>query len=212
MRETRLAVEDLGRMGFEEALSRQEQTHAERAAGRGADTLFLVEHPPVYTLGRRADASDILADNEVLARLGIAVVRTTRGGQVTYHGPGQLVAYPVLGLEGRGAAWYVGRLEESVISTLAAFGLTGLRDPTHRGVWVGGEKIAAVGVRIARQVSMHGLALNVRVSEEAYRGIVPCGIRDRGVTSMHRHVASIRMDEVKPVFVSCFREVFDYGA
>ncbi len=207
-----LQVLDLGRMPFELAFERQEALADDRRREVVGDTLLLVEHDPVYTLGRNADPGNVLFDQEVLRARGISLVRTTRGGQVTYHGPGQLVGYPILRLsgKGRGALWYVSRLETMLIEVLGRFGVDGRTDPINRGVWIGQEKVAALGVRVAGGVTMHGFSLNVDVALEDYAGIVPCGIRDRGVTSLHLHVPGVTLETVKPVVIDVFREVFGY--
>jgi len=203
---------DLGQKGFGEALDFQEKRVAERQANRVGDTLILVEHPPVYTLGRNADPTNVLKSEAELKQSGIALVRTTRGGQVTYHGPGQLVGYPILKLstqKQQGVLWYVGQLENMLIKTLHDFGIESYAGQKDRGVWVGNDKIAALGVRVTRHVTMHGFALNVRVKLENYKGIVPCGIRDKGVTSMHKFVPDITLEKVKPVLIKSFKETFD---
>lgn len=208
----RLEVIDLGRMPFARAYALQEERVAARVAGRVPDTLLLVEHDPVYTLGRNADPRHVHASPAELAARGIDLCRTTRGGEVTYHGPGQLVGYPILRLPGggKGPVWFVTRLEEALILALRDVGVEGRRDPINRGVWVGSEKIAAIGVRVTRQVTLHGFSLNVCVRLENYAGITPCGIAGRGVTSLDRCVEGVTMDAVKPIVVARFREVFGY--
>ena len=207
-----LDVRDLGRLPYRTALAIQEQLVEERRAARIADTLLLVEHDPVYTLGRNADAANVLAAPAALAAAGVEVVRTSRGGDVTYHGPGQVVGYPILDLRrlGESVVGYVGRIEEVLIRLVAAFGIAAQRDPANRGVWVGQEKIAALGVRVTRGITMHGFALNVTTDLAAYRGIVPCGIRGRGVTSMRRLAPEVTLEAVKPELVRQFRSVMGY--
>lgn len=207
-----LRVMDLGHMTYDEALALQETTVEQRAADAVGDTLLLVEHDPVFTLGRNGTRSNILASDAEMAERGIRVVETGRGGQVTYHGPGQLVGYPILKLDrsSRGPVWYVACLEQTLIRTLAAFGLTGTTDAANRGVWIGDSKIAAIGVRITRHVTMHGFSLNVRVHPEDYRGIIPCGIRSKGITSIHLEGAEVGMDQVKQEIVRRLCEVFGY--
>ncbi len=150
------------------------------------DLALLLEHTPVITLGRRADPAHILASPEALAEQGIAVHQVERGGDVTYHGPGQLVAYPILRLRdhGLGASDYMHLLEEVVIATLADYGIAAGRRAGYIGVWVGHDKLCALGVRVMRGVTMHGLALNVAPNMAHWAAIVPCGIRDGGVGSM----------------------------
>jgi lipoyl(octanoyl) transferase len=185
-----------GRVAYGRALAWQEQLHAARVAGCVPDTVLLVEHNPVYTLGRNADEGNILLDAATLEGRGIEVHRIGRGGQVTYHGPGQLVGYPIVSLRGLGAAGYVSLLETVLIALLGDYGIEARTDPINRGVWVGQEKVAAIGVRISRGVSMHGFALNVAPNLADYAGIVPCGIVGRGVTSMARLGFTGSMDEV----------------
>jgi len=167
----------------------------------------------VYTLGRSAKPENVLLDEESRRQQGIDLFRIGRGGDVTYHGPGQLVGYPILdlGTLGLGAADYVARIEAAIRTALADFGVASSRDAKHRGVWVGNDKIAAIGVRIARHVSMHGFALNVRVDLAPYRGIVPCGIHDRGVTSLHLHVPSAEMPAVKERVIAHFVRELGYS-
>ncbi len=166
----------------------QERAVAERAAAEAPDRLYLLEHGHVYTLGRGADRSNVLATETELAAEGAALFATGRGGDVTYHGPGQLVGYPVISLKPDrcDVHRYVRDLEEVLIRTVAELGLVGERIPGLSGVWVGGEKIAAIGVRIARWVTSHGFALNVATDLGRFGAIVPCGISDRGVTSVER--------------------------
>jgi lipoyl(octanoyl) transferase len=196
-------VQDLGRMAYAVALAVQREAHAATLAGRAARVpmpILLVEHdPPVITISRRAGvAANLLADAATLSRLGVEVAETDRGGDITYHGPGQLVAYPIIDLERLkiGIHEYLRRLEEAVIGTLATFGVAGHRDPGATGVWVGGaaagekesaaggRKICAMGVRVSRWVTMHGLALNVTPDLSHFGLIVPCGLAGRPVTSL----------------------------
>lgn len=209
-----LLISDLGRdADYREVSARQEILHAERVAGRIPDTLLLLEHRAVYTLGRSADAGHLLRPAGDLAAAGIEVCRTTRGGDVTYHGPGQLVGYPIVHLGERGlrVVEYVTALEEALILALAGFGLAAGRDARNRGVWIGNDKIAALGIRVSRQVAMHGFALNVNTRLEDYAGLVPCGLRDAGVTSMQRLLGrGIDMATVKAGVVAAFRRVMRY--
>src|SRR5579883_644886 len=177
----------LGRVAYGTALARQRALLEARAAGAIPDSLLLLEHPPVLTLGRRGSRDDVLVSEAELAARGIAVYETNRGGLVTYHGPGQLVAYPIAdirSLTGGDVVRYVWGLEESVIRVLADLGIVAGRDPRHRGVWVGNAKIAALGVAISRGVTMHGIALNLQPDLDHFGLIHPCGIHDRGVTSV----------------------------
>ena len=207
-----LCVEDLGRRGYEAVFALQERLVVERRNEEIIDTLLLVEHDPVYTLGRNAKEENIVADMSELTERGIDVVQSSRGGDVTYHGPGQLVGYPIIDLkvQNEGPVWYVGKLETVIIAVLKEFGIEGSTDSKNRGVWVGNEKIAAIGVRIKRHVTMHGFSLNVCPDLKDYSGIVPCGIVDKGVTSMDKLVADVDMDAVKKVVVEKFVDLFGY--
>ena len=199
MAEPDLNVVDWGRCPYRDALARQEEWVAQRQRGEIGDQLVLVEHDPVYTLGRNARDEHVLASSETLAAQGVDLVRVGRGGDVTYHGPGQLVVYPIidLGAREKRGVWYVGQLENLVMAVLADFGVEGATDRKNRGVWVGDKKIAALGVRVTRGVTMHGFAINVRVDLAAYDAIVPCGIRGKGVTSLDRLVSEVTMAQVK---------------
>ncbi len=191
----------------------QQASRGEETLSLQDDVLLLVEHPPVYTLGRNADVANVLWDAAELRERGIAVRQAERGGEVTYHGPGQLVGYPIVDLRrrGLGAADYVGKLEAMLVSALTEFGIASRPDAVNRGVWIGDDKVAALGVRITRGLSMHGFALNVCVKLEDYAGIVPCGIRDRGVVSMDRLVPGVTLASVKPAVVSAFQQEFGYA-
>ncbi|HEV2272903.1 MAG TPA: lipoyl(octanoyl) transferase LipB [Acidobacteriaceae bacterium] len=188
----------LGRVEYREALGLQERLVQLRKEERLPDTLLLLEHPPVLTLGRNSRREHILADDHTLERRGVRIVETNRGGDVTYHGPGQLVGYPIFDLRGcvprLGAVEYVRKLEEVLIRTCADFGILTERIAGRTGVWTmpGGKvpekKIAAIGVHISRAVTSHGFALNVTSDLKDFEWIVPCGIADRGVTSIEEEI------------------------
>lgn len=150
--------------------------------------LLFVEHPHVYTIGKSGNWENLLFTNDILAQKGIEVVKTDRGGDITYHGPGQLVGYPILDLEqfGLGVARYIEKLEEVIIRTAAHFGITAQRVPSRTGVWVGNNKLCALGIKCSRYVSMHGFALNVRTDLDYFQGIIPCGLDDGGSTSFEK--------------------------
>ena len=192
-----LRVVDWGRRGYADALAAQRRLQAQVLADEAPDTLVLVEHDPVITLTpRAAKAGRILADPDRLGRLGIEVHETDRGGDATYHGPGQLVVYPVVRLDRHGLnlSTYMRLLERVVIDTVAAFGVEAFRETGYTGVWVreprqpAPAKICAMGVRIRKHVSMHGLALNVDTDLSHFRTIVPCGLEDRAVTSLRQRL------------------------
>jgi lipoyl(octanoyl) transferase len=181
--------------------------------GAGVEHLLLLEHPHVYTLGRNASVADVLASSDWLAARGIEVVESDRGGQVTYHGPGQLVGYPVLDLhpDRRDVRRYVRDLEEVLIRTLAGYGIAAevRPGPALIGVWVGNEKIAAIGVHLSRWITTHGFALNVATDLSLYAGIVPCGLREERVTSMARRLgAAPPLGEVAASLAVHFAAVF----
>ena len=179
-------------MPYRDAWALQERAHADVLAG-GAERVFLVEHPPVITFGRRPGvARNLIASDEQLAQLGVEVVQSDRGGDITFHGPGQIVAYPIVRLADHGlsVSGYVHKLEEIVIQTLKDFGLQGQTDPAAVGVWVrdGDQlaKICAIGVRIRKGISLHGLALNVTTDLTHFNLIIPCGLQSRSVTSIQK--------------------------
>jgi lipoate-protein ligase B len=183
---------DLGRVEYGAAYELQRRLQVERDAERVPDLLLLVEHPPVITLGRRGSRDHVFLSDAQLAARGICLFETNRGGLVTYHGPGQIVGYPIARLRtlAGDAPTYVWRLEETLIRTLAAFGVAARRDPDNRGVFAAGGKIAAIGVAVTHGVTMHGFALNVRPDLDHFELIDPCGIGDLGVTSVDREGGS----------------------
>lgn len=185
-----MIVRDLGLMGYRQAWAEQEAAHS-AVVGGGEEMLLLVEHPPVITYGRRPGVGKhLLAAEERLSEMGVEVVQSDRGGDITFHGPGQLVAYPIVRLADQklSVSGYVHRLEQIVVDALAGWGIRGWADPAAVGVWVedAGQtrKICAIGVRIKRGVTLHGLALNVTTDLRYFDLIVPCGLPDRGVTSL----------------------------
>jgi lipoyl(octanoyl) transferase len=176
----------LGTIDYAEAHRLQKELQAKRISGEIDDTVLLLEHPPVLTMGRSAKEQHVLAAPDVLAARGISVHEVGRGGDVTYHGPGQLVAYPIIDLkpDRRDVRKYMWSLEETMIRTCADFGLAATRVEGLNGAWIGDRKVGAVGVRISRWVTMHGLALNANSDLTHFDLIVPCGIQDKTVTSL----------------------------
>ena len=206
-------VRRLGRVPYADALALQKQLVEERRDGRIGDVLLLVEHPHVLTLGVRGDGgrSHILAPPDVLDARGVELHETGRGGDITYHGPGQIVGYPIIDLKPDrcDVHRYVRDLEEVLIRVAADYGLRGERVAGLTGVWVGGEKVAAIGVRIARWVTSHGFALNVTTDLDYFNLIVPCGIADRGVTSLSKLLGRpVDRTEVEDRLIQRFSEVF----
>jgi len=207
-----LVVRRLGRVPYGRGLEIQESLVAERQAGRVPDHLLLLEHDPVFTLGRNARPENVLFPAEALRERGFDVFETGRGGDVTYHGPGQVVGYPVLDLspDRRDVHRYVRDLEEVMIRTCAGYGIEAGRVEGLTGTWVGREKIGAIGVRIARWVTSHGFAFNVATDLSAFDLIVPCGIRGRGVTSLERLLGRpVPIDEVMDRLTAHFAAVFE---
>lgn len=198
---------------YRQALEWQKSLFAARREGAIPDTLLLLEHTPVVTFGRSAPGEDdLLAGRESLLARGIDMVETDRGGRITYHAPGQLVGYPILDLsqreEERDLHRYLRNLEQTLIDTLAVFGVEGGRVAGRTGVWIEGRKIAAIGIKTARWVTMHGFALNINCGLEVFRkDIVPCGIPDKGVTSLAECGVSTGRAEVEPALTDAFCRV-----
>ncbi len=207
-----LEVRRLGRISYAEALELQRTLVEDRRAERIGDVLLLLEHPHVITLGTRREAAraNVLATPERLAALGVELHETGRGGDVTYHGPGQLVGYPILNLKPDRADVYnyVRNLESVMIGASARFGVAAGRIEGLTGAWAGGSKIGAIGVRISRWITSHGFAYNVNTDLDYFNLIVPCGIRDHGVTSLARELGRpVDMAEVEEAVVDQFRRI-----
>ncbi len=205
-------VVPLGRMAYASAWELQRRLHARVVAGALPDLLLLLEHPHVYTLGKRGALSDVVAGPETLAALGVDVVHTDRGGEATYHGPGQLVGYPIVNLRawGGGALRYVRALESAIASMLGEFGIPGGSGDRPTGVWVGDAKIAAIGVKISRGVTMHGFALNVTPDLAYFDHIVPCGMPGGRVTSMASELREdVGVEQVSPLLARHFGQMFE---
>ena len=204
---------DLGRLGWAPAFALQQELVARRKAGEIPDQFLIVEHPHVVTVGRNGREENLLAGPEVLRRTGIELYRTDRGGDVTYHGPGQIVGYPILDLREwkRDVGAYVRAIEQMLIDTLAIFGIAAHRETGMTGVWTGTPpaKIAAIGVHISRWVTSHGFALNITTDLEYFRYIVPCGLT-RPVTSMQQLGVNQSREAVVPELRKNFERVFGY--
>jgi len=208
-----LEVRRLGVVPYGDALQLQRSLVEERRAGRVPDLLLLLQHPPVITLGVKGDGgrSNIVATDARLAELGIEVAETGRGGDVTYHGPGQIVGYPVVDLKPDrcDVHRYVRDLEEMMIRVCADYGVAAGRIKGLTGAWVGAEKIGAIGVRISRWITSHGFALNVQTNLQHFELIVPCGISDRGVTSLEKATGrSLTIGDVEDRLAGHFADVF----
>jgi len=209
-----LDVRDLGKIDYESALALQLELVAKRQQEEIPDTLLLLEHPPVITLGKSASESDILAPQSTLEAAGATVHRITRGGETTYHGPGQLVGYLIINLyeHQRSLKRFVRNLEQVFINLLEEeYGIQAGRDEEHRGVWVGTEKITAIGIAISHGVTMHGFAFNVNTDLSHFQWIIPCGITDRGQTSVASLLdRPVEMPVIKEQLSRHFKRQFGY--
>ncbi|HIC37702.1 MAG TPA: lipoyl(octanoyl) transferase LipB [Candidatus Marinimicrobia bacterium] len=205
-----IIVLDLGHRPYQEVWDLQKEMQAKRINTEIEDTLILVEHEPVYTLGKNADENHLLQNRDE----SVDVFQIERGGDITFHGPGQLVGYPILDLSNykKSVSWYMRTLEQVTIDVLDEIGIEAKRSEGLTGVWVGDEKIAAQGVRISRWVTMHGFALNVNTDLSFYDGIIPCGIFDHGVTSIEQLLGEKQdMEIVKQVVIKKFNQNFIQG-
>lgn len=205
-------VYQLGRIGYREAYYLQMQLQQQRVNGYIGDTLLILEHPPTITIGKSGKLLNILVSQGRLLSDGVHIFWTDRGGDVTYHGPGQLVGYPIINLKDRGKdiRRYVHDIEEVIIRTLSGFGIRGCRNRSHPGVWVRNKQIAAIGLKIKTWVSMHGFALNVNTDLEKFSLINPCGLSEIKVTSCSRLLShEVSMEEVATVLLAHFSEVFN---
>ena len=202
---------DLGLIGYQECLSLQRRLVGQRLAGEIPDTLLLLEHQPVITLGTAGGKDSLLVKPEIAEKAGVELVQTDRGGNITYHGPGQLVGYPIFNLRahGKDVHLFLRNLEEAVIDLLARFGVEGQSMPGLTGVWVGDDKICSIGIAVRQWISYHGFALNVSPNFEHWSLIHPCGLVDRQVTSIERLIGrNPGMEAVKSAAVHSFAKVF----
>ena len=207
---------DLGPIGYAQACELQRRAVEARKAGAVPDVLLLCEHPHVITLGRNGRLENLRASDAVLREMGVEFYPSDRGGDITYHGPGQIVAYPILDLAShrRDVRWYVDRLEETMIRATADFKVTAARVEGRHGIWVGQhateEKLAALGVHLSRWVTSHGFAYNVATDLRYFDLIVPCGIAGKRATSLERVLdRAVRSDEVRPRLAAHFGELFE---
>ena len=207
-----LQIIDLGKCAYSETWSLQKELHTKRVQREIPDALILVEHPHVYTLGKNANARHLIATQDYLKSREIEIFKVDRGGDITYHGPGQLVGYPIFNLKDHeeSISWYVHSVEEVLIQMLADYGIKSGRVKGMTGVWVGDKKIAAIGMKVSRWVTMHGFALNVFTDLSLYDGIIPCGIVNRDITRMVDLNPEVKWDDVKTKVVDKFVEVFGF--
>jgi lipoate-protein ligase B len=206
-------VWNLGLMEYGEAWSLQKSLHHQRIEREISDVLLLLEHPPTITIGRSGDLNNVLISKERLTREGISLFFIDRGGDVTYHGPGQLVGYPILDIRerGRDIHKYVHNLEEVILRTLRDFSIDADRDKRHPGVWINGDEIAAIGLSVKKWVSMHGFALNINTDLKYFSFIHPCGFSDRGATSMSKILGrNIPTEGVTKRLIYNFYNIFNF--
>jgi lipoate-protein ligase B len=206
-----LSFISLGLQDYSSVLARQLELREQRRRGLIADTIVTVEHPPVITEGRRPAKKDYQVSPEVLRQRGIDTAKVNRGGRLTYHGPGQLVAYYIISLRERymKVGEFVRAVEETALKTLASFGIAAERRKDFPGVWVSGRKIASIGLAVDRGVSMHGMALNIDPNLEHFQFIVPCGMPDCEMTSVERETGRVlEFKEVEKIFIEVTRDVF----
>lgn len=208
-----LLYTDLGLIDYKDAWDLQKHTFELRHQKKISDIIYLLEHPHTYTLGKVADEKNLIGSKEYLDKKKISVYNIDRGGDITYHGPGQIVGYPIIDLN----EWqndthkYLRALEEVIIRTCDHYGIKGIRDPKYTGVWIENRKIAAIGIKISRWITMHGFAFNVNTDLSLFTGIIPCGIVDKEVTSLQKELSrSVSVTEVKEILLKNFMEVFGY--
>ncbi len=210
-----LAYIDLGMIDYKAAWDLQKSIIELRHKNKVPDILFLLEHPHTYTLGKTADKKHLIGTKDYLAENNISVYDIDRGGDITYHGPGQVVGYPIIDLNEwqKDTHKYLRALEEVIIRTCCEFNLKAIRDPKYTGVWIENRKIAAIGIKVSRWITMHGFAFNVNTDLSLFSGIIPCGINDKEVTSLKKETGGqIELDEVKNLLVKNFKTIFDYQA
>lgn len=205
---------DLGLIDYQHAWDLQKDVFNKRLRSEINDTFFLLEHPHTYTLGKVAAKENLLSNNQQLDELGISVYEIDRGGDITYHGPGQIVGYPIIKL----SDWkedtheYLRGLEEIIMNVCSDYGLKTKRHPEYTGVWIDNKKIAAIGIKVSRWITMHGFAFNVNTDLDFFGGIIPCGIKDKDVTSLKKELNSeIDLTEVKQKLVNEFKKFFGYS-
>ena len=202
-----------GLVDYQEAWDLQKHIFNLRVNGEIGDTLFLLEHPHTYTLGKVAQKSNLIGNENFLKKNNISVYDIDRGGDITYHGPGQIVGYPIINLEEwkKDAHKYLRALEEVIMKTCIEYGLNPHRDSKYTGVWIENKKIAAIGIKVSRWITMHGFAFNVNTNLKMFKGIVPCGIIDKDVTSLKNELKQdVSIDEVKISLLNNFKDVFGF--
>ena len=209
----KLLYGDLDSIDYNEAWKLQKAIHQQRVENKVDDVFFTLEHPHTYTLGKTADKQNLISDEKYLSENKISIYDIDRGGDITYHGPGQIVGYPIISLTNwkQDTHKYLRALEEVIINVCNDYGLNGSRVDKYTGVWIEDRKICAIGIKVSRWITMHGFAFNVNTDLELFNGIVPCGISDKDVTSLNRELKKeITINEVKEKIIYHFTKVFDY--
>ncbi len=208
-----LEYANLGLVSYQETWDFQKATLERRFKNEIPDTFYMLEHPHTYTLGKTANGKNLLFNNIELEKKGITVFEIDRGGDITYHGPGQIVGYPILNLKEwkQDTHLYLRNLEEVLIRTCADFGLNAGRSEGLTGVWIENRKIAAIGIKVSRWITMHGFAFNVNTDLNLFNGIIPCGITDKKVTSLNEELGKkINLIDVHEIILKYFKEIFEY--
>jgi len=210
----KITVCDLGLIEYEKAWNIQKDFHNKRTLGKIDDVLFICEHPHTYTFGKTADINNLLLNKNELQEKGISIFNIDRGGDITYHGPGQIVGYAIINLAGwkKDTHLYLRALEDVLIKTCNDYGITNAeRNKKYTGVWIEDRKICAIGIKVSRWITMHGFAFNVNTDLELFNGIIPCGIEDKEVTSLNKELKTeISITEAKSKVINNFTKVFDY--
>jgi len=204
---------DLGLIDYKDAWDLQKSIHQLRVENKIDDLLFLLEHPHTYTLGKTSDKENLVGDEKYLSENKISVYDIDRGGDITYHGPGQIVGYPIINLTNwqQDTHKYLRAIEEVIIKVCEEYGLQGSRVEKYTGVWIGDRKICAIGIKVSRWITMHGFAFNINTDLKLFNGIIPCGITDKDVTSLKRELKTeIPENEVKEKIIHHFSNVFNY--
>lgn len=204
---------DLGLIDYKDAWDLQKSVHQLRVENKIDDVLFLLEHPHTYTLGKTADKENLVSDKKYLDENKISVYDIDRGGDITYHGPGQIVGYPILSLTNwkQDTHKYLRAIEEVIIKVCSEYDLQGSRDDKYTGVWLDDRKICAIGIKVSRWITMHGFAFNVNTDLKLFNGIIPCGITGKDVTSLnHEFKKEISLSEVKEKIIHHFDVIFNY--
>ncbi len=209
----KIIICDLGLIEYKKAWQIQKEFHKKRTLDDIEDILFICEHPHTYTLGKTAEVKNLIFDEQELHRKEITVFNIDRGGDITYHGPGQIVGYAILDLSNwkKDTHLYLRALEDVLINTCKDYGLESERNNKYTGVWIGDRKICAIGIKVSRWVTMHGFAFNVNTDLDLFDGIIPCGIQEKEVTTLSKELdTDVYMEEVKKIVVNNFINIFDY--